>query len=171
MTNNSTKTSTKSPRRFARQPTQIAATSTQTVAAPDAGASTVARKPNKQDLVIDLMKRPEGASLEQMIAATGWLPHSTRAALTGLRKKGHAIERVKRDDVTVSRAAAALAGRVCRRPSARPVDRRFSQPVCGSQGWPRRCTATLNNGNALQGTRARNCQATRSATRVDGDPC
>jgi hypothetical protein len=32
--------------------------------------------------------------------ATDWLPHSVRAALTGLKKKGHAIERGRRDDVT-----------------------------------------------------------------------
>ena len=25
------------------------------------------------------------------MAATGWLPHTTRAALTGLRKKGHRL--------------------------------------------------------------------------------
>jgi hypothetical protein len=28
-----------------------------------------------------------------LVAATGWLPHTTRAALTGLRKRGYAIER------------------------------------------------------------------------------
>jgi hypothetical protein len=35
-----------------------------------------------------------------MVEATGWLPHTTRAALTGLRKKGHAVDRRKRNDVT-----------------------------------------------------------------------
>jgi hypothetical protein len=28
-----------------------------------------------------------------LIAATGWLPHTTRAALTGLRRRGYTIER------------------------------------------------------------------------------
>lgn len=50
--------------------------------------------------VIALMQRPDGATLDELVAATGWLPHTTRAALTGLRKKGHAIERSKRGDVT-----------------------------------------------------------------------
>lgn len=50
--------------------------------------------------VIALLQRPEGATLDEMIEATGWLPHTTRAALTGLKKKGHTITKSKRDDVT-----------------------------------------------------------------------
>ena len=38
-----------------------------------------------------------------MVKATGWLPHTTRAALTGLKKKGHTIQRDKRGDVTCYR--------------------------------------------------------------------
>jgi hypothetical protein len=57
----------------------------------------------KSALLIDLLKREGGATLPDLIAATGWLPHTTRAALTGLRKKGHTIERFKRDDVTTYR--------------------------------------------------------------------
>ena len=33
----------------------------------------------------------DGATLNDMVEATGWLPHTTRAALTGLRHKGYAI--------------------------------------------------------------------------------
>lgn len=40
-----------------------------------------------------MLSKKEGASLDDMIAATGWLPHTTRAALTGLRKRGLTIER------------------------------------------------------------------------------
>lgn len=58
------------------------------------------RTPTKSALVLDLLVRNEGATLDELVAATGWLPHTTRAALTGLRKKGHAIERGKRRDVT-----------------------------------------------------------------------
>lgn len=42
----------------------------------------------KRSLLIDLLKREGGASLDELIAATGWLPHTTRAAMTGLRKAG-----------------------------------------------------------------------------------
>ncbi len=33
----------------------------------------------------------QGATLAELVAATGWLPHTTRAALTGLRKRGYAV--------------------------------------------------------------------------------
>jgi hypothetical protein len=39
------------------------------------------------------MERDAGASMDDLIAATGWLPHTTRAALSRLRKKGITIER------------------------------------------------------------------------------
>lgn len=58
------------------------------------------RAGSKTTLVLDLLRRPTGATLAELVAATGWLPHTTRAALTGLGKKGHAIARGKRDDVT-----------------------------------------------------------------------
>lgn len=45
----------------------------------------------KIDFILVLLTRPEGATLEQMVEATGWLPHTTRAALTGLKKKGHPL--------------------------------------------------------------------------------
>jgi hypothetical protein len=41
--------------------------------------------------VVTLLERRDGATLEELIAATGWLPHTTRAALTGLRKRGYAL--------------------------------------------------------------------------------
>ena len=41
------------------------------------------------------MKRAKGATLDELVEATDWLPHTTRAALTGLRKRGLAVERVK----------------------------------------------------------------------------
>ncbi len=47
--------------------------------------------PSKSAQVLALLRREEGGSLDDLVNATGWLPHSTRAALTGLRKKGHTI--------------------------------------------------------------------------------
>lgn len=57
----------------------------------------------KSSLVLTLLHRDEGATLVELVAATDWLPHTTRAALTGLRKKGHAVERSKRGDDTCYR--------------------------------------------------------------------
>src|SRR5208337_4343159 len=41
--------------------------------------------------VIELLQHGDGATLAELVAATGWLPHTTRAALTGLRKRGYAV--------------------------------------------------------------------------------
>lgn len=57
----------------------------------------------KVDAVLALLRRTEGATLADLITATGWLPHTTRAALTGLRKKGHVLVKGKRDDATCYR--------------------------------------------------------------------
>ena len=56
--------------------------------------------------MLTLLQRDGGVSLAELIEATGWLPHTTRAMLTGLRKKGHVIERFKRDDATCYRIVA-----------------------------------------------------------------
>jgi len=41
--------------------------------------------------VIELLQRGDGATLAELVAATGWLAHTMRAALTGLRKRGYAV--------------------------------------------------------------------------------
>ena len=61
-------------------------------------AAAAAKASSKAALVLDLLRRPAGATLPELIEATGWLPHTTRAALTGIRKKGHEVERSKRDE-------------------------------------------------------------------------
>ena len=41
--------------------------------------------------ILELLQRDCGATLKELIAATDWLPHTTRAALTGLRKRRYAV--------------------------------------------------------------------------------
>jgi hypothetical protein len=53
-----------------------------------------------------LLTRDQGATLDQLVEATGWLPHTARAALTGLKKKGYAISSDKLDGVRTYRAVA-----------------------------------------------------------------
>jgi len=61
----------------------------------------------KTEAVIKLLKRPQGATIDQLRKSTCWQSHSVRAALTGLRKKGHDIQRDKNaKDVTVYRIEA-----------------------------------------------------------------
>ena len=78
-----------------------------TTAGPNTPSPAPAAQPmTKGAAVIALLRRNEGATLAELIAATGWLPHTTRAALTGLRKKGHAIERTMRDELSCYHIAA-----------------------------------------------------------------
>jgi hypothetical protein len=61
--------------------------------------------------VIELLQRDPGATLEALIGATGWLPHTARAALTGLRHRGYDVrlERGEKGRASVYRAFATLA--------------------------------------------------------------
>ena len=45
------------------------------------------RPGTKQALLIDLLKRKQGATIEAIVAATGWQPHSVRGAISGTLKK------------------------------------------------------------------------------------
>jgi hypothetical protein len=65
-----------------------------------------APRPTKRAIVIALLEREEGARTGDLIAATGWLPHTTRAALTGLRRRGIAIETIRDADGTLYRIPA-----------------------------------------------------------------
>jgi hypothetical protein len=63
----------------------------------------------KAQLVERLLKGRNGASLAELVAATGWQPHTCRAFLTGLRKKGKMPVRDKRKDGTTFYKLAATA--------------------------------------------------------------
>jgi len=41
--------------------------------------------------LIALLRRSEGATIDVLTKATGWLPHTTRAAITGVRKRGYSV--------------------------------------------------------------------------------
>jgi Protein of unknown function (DUF3489) len=66
------------------EPSQIAASSQ---------SGRTPRQGSKLAEVMALLGRKQGVAIEELISATGWLPHTTRAALTGLRQRGYAIER------------------------------------------------------------------------------
>ncbi len=55
---------------------------------PNGRTSPAAVRPGtKQALLIDLLKRKNGATIEKIVAATGWQPHSVRGAISGTLKK------------------------------------------------------------------------------------
>jgi hypothetical protein len=50
------------------------------------------REGTKLAQVIALLERAEGATISDLTTATSWLAHTTRASLTGLRKRGYTVE-------------------------------------------------------------------------------
>ena len=95
--------SPKRPRRMARE------SKVEAGGLPEVPATPVATKPpSKASLVEGLLQQAEGASLADLCQATGWLPHTCRAFLTGLRKKGKAVKKTKREDGTTIYGLAAL---------------------------------------------------------------
>ena len=54
----------------------------------------------KSQLVERLLAGQGGATLTELMEPTGWQAHTCRAFLSGLRKKGRALVRDKRDDGT-----------------------------------------------------------------------
>jgi hypothetical protein len=77
------------------------------------GKAAPAEKPapragTKQALMIDLLKRPEGATVEQIAAATGWQHHTIRGAISGALKKklGLTIEATRTREVGPNKAGA-----------------------------------------------------------------
>jgi Protein of unknown function (DUF3489) len=63
------------------------------------------RQGTKIARVVELLQRDQGVRLDELIAATGWLPHTARAALTGLRHRGYDV-RLERDENGVPRSTA-----------------------------------------------------------------
>ena len=56
---------------------------------------------SKQEALLTLLRRPNGASIAELAKATGWQDHSVRGALSGLinRKLGLKVESARKDGV------------------------------------------------------------------------
>ena len=85
MTTTKLKSATQRPRKMAREPKAVSTEQGRTT------TTTPIKRESKAEFVLGLLQRPEGATIAQLVAATGWLPHTTRAALSGLKKKGHVV--------------------------------------------------------------------------------
>ncbi len=56
-----------------------------------ASKSPTRREGTKQVMLIALLQRPEGASIAEIVEATGWMGHSARGAISGVLKKKLAL--------------------------------------------------------------------------------
>ena len=63
-------------------------------------------KRSKRDQLAAMLLRDEGATIDQMVLGLRWLPHTVRAAMTGLKKSGYAIDSDKIDGLRTYRAVA-----------------------------------------------------------------
>ena len=82
---------------MARKPTKTAPRPRK---APSKSTPTPETKTSKQNMVLTMLRRQDGASIAEIVEATGWQPHSVRGFFAGALKKRLGIEVVseKRDD-------------------------------------------------------------------------
>lgn len=63
-----------------------------------APASKQARHGSKKAAILELIRRKDGATVKELMAATDWLPHTVRGFMSNLvRNGGQKIEAIKRE--------------------------------------------------------------------------
>ncbi len=80
LTDTATKPQPNKPRRRAQGKKTAVKRKAQELAPP-------AKQGTKQALLIDLLKRKNGATIDELVGATGWQAHSVRGAISGALKK------------------------------------------------------------------------------------
>lgn len=53
----------------------------------------------KLQAMIAMLAREQGATVSEIAMATGWQPHTTRAAMSGLKRKGYRLGKTRRNEV------------------------------------------------------------------------
>ena len=93
MTKTASKTTTRTPRATPKaKPAAKPAKAVVKAPATDESPSTPRALKGKLATVLELISRPDGASSEELQAATGWQAHSVRGAIAGaIKKAGHTV--------------------------------------------------------------------------------
>jgi hypothetical protein len=65
----------------------LAKTDSNVEAWPPAAKERQIREGTKQDLLIEMLKRPRGATIDEIVTAIGWQSHTVRGAMAGALKK------------------------------------------------------------------------------------
>jgi hypothetical protein len=122
--------------------------------APGAQAFAMPRTPRvgtKLAKAIELLRATEGATVAELSQAMDWLPHTTRAVLAGLRKRGYALTPDRSDaergsayrivlDVSAAQAGTALTA--IEPPIGAPIDRASDSAASPASATPHRSGAT-----------------------------
>ena len=62
----------------------------------DPAAPRKPREGTKQEQVLAMLRRPQGATVAQIAEATGWAAHTVRGFFAGLKKKGYEVQVLER---------------------------------------------------------------------------
>lgn len=81
-----------------RRRTNNKAAEKKATAAPESHATSPKHPGGKLGQLVERLETPEGATLVELTALTGWQPHTVRAALTRLRQRGFKICLEARND-------------------------------------------------------------------------
>lgn len=74
-------------------------TPTPTIDPPPSSRQAPSPRPgSKLAMIVSALSAKDGATLDELVTLTGWLPHTTRASLTRLRQGGYALARVREGD-------------------------------------------------------------------------
>ena len=102
--------------------TTTARATSEAAPAGEPGAKSTLRVGTKQALMIELLRRPEGATVDQIAAATGWQHHTIRGAISGALKKklGLTVEATRTREVGPNKVGAKGSATVYRITGASP---------------------------------------------------
>ncbi|HRF07918.1 MAG TPA: DUF3489 domain-containing protein [Xanthobacteraceae bacterium] len=84
--------SNKKTKKVASKPSRVSETPGRGAKATDGQKQDNPSKKSKRILLIELLRKKDGATIDTIVKSLKWLPHSGRAAISNLRKTGYKVE-------------------------------------------------------------------------------